>query len=92
MCKPCMFSYRTGLCKPRQLKGAENRLNGVEASSSGARKSDQRNEFFALDSSASILHSGNTSQTISVAGPAKLMFACQPCCGIAILLTLLLST
>ena len=52
---------------------------------------NQSNEFFALDSSANILHSGITSQTISVAGPAKLMFACQPCCGIANLLTLLFS-
>jgi hypothetical protein len=92
MCKPSMFSYRAGLCKPRQLKRVENHFNGVEASSSGARESDQRNEFFALDSSASIPHSRNTSQTISVAGLAKLMFACQPCCGIAILLTLLFST
>ena len=92
MCKPSMFSYRAALCKPRQLKRVENHFNGVEASSSGARESDQRNEFFVLDSSANILHSGITSQTISVAGPAKLMFACQPCCGIAILLTLLFST
>jgi hypothetical protein len=73
-------------------KRAENRLNGAVASLSGERASDQRNEFFALDSSANILHSEITSQTISVAGLAKLLFACQPCCGIAILLTLLFST
>jgi hypothetical protein len=85
-----MFSHRVGLLQTTAAKRAENHFNGVGPSSSGA--SDQRNEFFALDFSANILHSEITSQTISVAGPAKLMFACQPCCGIAILLTLLFST
>ncbi|MFZ0992576.1 MAG: hypothetical protein WAN29_11765, partial [Candidatus Sulfotelmatobacter sp.] len=88
----CMFSHRVGFLQTAAVKGAENRFNGAGAPSSGERVFDQRNEYFALDSSANILHSGITSQTISVAGPAKLMFACQPCCGIAILLTLLLST
>ncbi|MGA7511979.1 MAG: hypothetical protein WBW46_03735 [Candidatus Sulfotelmatobacter sp.] len=73
-------------------KGAENRFNGAAAPSSGERVFDQPNEYFALDSSANFPHSKNTSQTISVAGAAKLMLACQPCRGIAILLTLLFST
>jgi hypothetical protein len=87
-----MFSHRVGILQTAAAKRAENRLNGVAAPSSGERTFDQRNEYFALDSGANSLHSGITSRTISVAGRAKLMFACQPCCGIAILLTLLLST
>jgi len=62
----------------RAVKRAENRFNGVVGPSSGEYASDQRDEFFALDSSANIRHSEITSQTISVAGPAKLMLACQP--------------
>jgi hypothetical protein len=39
---------------------------------------DWRHKYFALDSSAHLLHSGITSQTSSAAGPAKLIFASQP--------------
>ena len=39
---------------------------------------DSSDEFFALDSRACFLHSEITSRTRSAAGPAKLMFACQP--------------
>ncbi|MFZ2009695.1 MAG: hypothetical protein WAU76_06775, partial [Candidatus Sulfotelmatobacter sp.] len=92
MCKPCMFSHRVGVLQTAAVKRAENRSNGEAAPSSGERSFDQRNEYFALDSGANILHSGITSQTISVAGAAKLLFACQPCRGIAIHLTLLFST
>jgi hypothetical protein len=87
-----MFSHPVEVLQTAAAKRAENRLNGVAAPSSGERASDQRNEYFALDSGVDFLHSETTSRTISVAGPAKLMFACQPCCGIAILLTLLFST
>jgi hypothetical protein len=87
-----MFSHRVPVLQTAAAKRIENRFNGVAAPSNGERALDQRNEYFALDSGAKILDSGITSQTISVAGPAKLMFACQPCRGIAILLTLLLST
>ena len=76
----------------RAAKRAEKQFNGVDAPSSGKRSFDQHHGFFALDSGANILHSEITSQTGSAASPAKLMFACLPCCGIAILLTLLLST
>jgi hypothetical protein len=87
-----MFSHPAGLLQTAAAKRAENHFNGAAASSSGDRASDRRNELFALDSNADILHSEITSQTTSVAGTAKLMFACQPCCGIAILLTPLFST
>jgi hypothetical protein len=87
-----MFSHRVGVLQTAAAKRAENRFNGAASPSSGEHAFDQRNEYFALDSAVNFLHSGVTSPTISVAGTAKLMFACQPCCGIAILLTLLLST
>jgi hypothetical protein len=76
-----MFSYRAWILQTSAAKRAENRFNGAVASSSGERAFDEQDKFFALDSSANMLHSGITSQTISVAGLAKLMFACQPCCG-----------
>jgi hypothetical protein len=87
-----MFSHPVEVLQTAAAKRAENRFNGIAAPSSGERASDQRNEYFALDSGVDFLHSEVTSRTISVAGLAKLMFACQPCCGIAILLTLLFST
>jgi hypothetical protein len=61
MCKPSMFSYPAGLLQTRAAKRAENHFNGVCASSSGERASDGCNEFFALDSGDSFVHSGITS-------------------------------
>jgi hypothetical protein len=73
-----MFSHRTALLQTGAAKRAENRFNGVVGSSSGERTFDPEDNFFALDSSANVLHSEITSQASSAAGPAKLMFACQP--------------
>lgn len=37
--------------------------------------------FFELDSLCNFLHTRVTSQLALFATPAKLLFACQPCCG-----------
>lgn len=38
-------------------------------------------KFFELDSVRNFLHTRITSQPALFASPAKLLFACQPCCG-----------
>jgi hypothetical protein len=50
-------------------EGAAERLSSTH---------DANHRFFALDSLSNFLHSEITSPTSSAAGPAKLMFACQP--------------
>ena len=61
---------------PRLSRDGEARA----ASTTASLQPDASNKYFALDSSARILHSEITSQTSSAAGSAKLMFACRPCC------------
>ena len=48
--------------------------------------------FFELDSPRNFLHTRITSQPALFASPAKLLFACQPCCGAQFVLTPLIST
>jgi hypothetical protein len=52
-----MFSHQVGILQTAAAKRAENRFNGVAASSSGERAFDQRNEYFALDSGPNFPHS-----------------------------------
>jgi hypothetical protein len=66
MCKLCMFSYSAGVLQMRAVERAEKHFNGADGASSGEAHSnhpaDLRDEFFALDSVARLLHSEITSQ------------------------------
>jgi hypothetical protein len=57
-----------------------------------AARANDFHKFFELDSPRNFLHTRITSQPALFASPAKLLFACQPCCGAQFVLTPLIST
>jgi hypothetical protein len=86
-----MFSYSTGLLQTVAAKRAENQFNGSALPLSGARifmrLANDRHNFFALDSQATLSHNRITSKTSSAAGSAKQILQASPDVGVAILLT-----
>jgi hypothetical protein len=81
-----MFSYGGAVLQTGAAERRENQFNGAGGTSvgilhrakGGEATADASHKYFALDSSARLVHSGIASRTIFVADSAKPMFAYQP--------------